>query len=236
MTQLNQMQILSSEIDNPIPFETDEKEKLDNIKKCMNKSFIPWMIATTLLFVLNLILQLNIFQINPIDFFSDSIRLLSSSMIAAAIIYQVYSLMTYFLWLRRSDKSIALGGECVKKSNVKNKIVDIVFMSFVFGSLGFLLLHLASKTSWFGLFLFIAQMPILMILFWSSIKYLKKKKASAIKNKAISITVLIFGTFAYLALIMTFIMRFGFGVDDDLNYRTVDWKLTETERDRKSVV
>lgn len=229
VTQLNQMQIFCSEIDNPIPFETDEKEKLDNIKKCMNKNYIPWTIVGTLLFALNLILQLNIFQLNPIDFFSDSIRLLSISMIAAAIIYQVYSLITYFLWLKRSNKSIALGGECVRKSNVLNKSVDLIFMSFVFGSLGYLLFHLASKTNWFGLFLFIAQMPILMILFWSSIKYLKKKKASAIKNKVISITVLIFAAFAYLALIMTFIIRFGFGLDDDLNYRTVDWQLTETE-------
>ncbi len=229
VTQLNQMQIFSSEIDNPIPFETDEKEKLDNIKKCMNKNYIPWTIVGTLLFVLNLILQLNIFQLNPIDFFSDSIRLLSISMLAAAIIYQLYSLMTYFIWLKRSDKSIALGGECVKNSNLMNKIVEIIFMGFVFGSLGFLLFHLASKTSWFGLLLFIAQMPILMILFWSSIKYLKKKKASAIKNKVISIIVLSIGTFAYLAILLTVMMRFGFSMDNHMNYRTVDWQFTETE-------
>lgn len=229
VTQFNQIQFFCSKADNPISFETDEKEKLNNIKRCMKKSFLPAMIVMILVFVLNLILQFNSFQLNPIDYLSDYSRLLSSSMIAAATIYQVYSLMTYFLWLKRSEKSIALGGDCVKNSNIMYKIVDIIFMVFLFGSLGYLLFHLASKTSGFGLVLFIAQVPILMIVFWSSIKYLKKKKASATVNKLISYTVLIIANFAYLALLMAFIMRFGFGISNESNYRTVDWQLSETE-------
>lgn len=229
VTQFNQMQIFCSEADNPIPFETDEKEKFNNIKRCMKKSFLPSMIVMILVFVLNLIVQFNSFQLNSIDYLSDSSRLLSSFMIAAAIIHQVYSLMTYVLWLKRSEKSIALGGECVKNSNIVYKIVDIIFMVFLFGSLGYLLFYFASKTSWFGLVLVIAQMPILMIIFWSSIKYLKKKKASATKNKVISVVVLIIVSFAYLALLMAFILRFGFSMVDDSNYRTVDWQLSETE-------
>lgn len=229
VTQFNQMQIFCSEADNPIPFETDEKEKFNNIKRCMKKSFIPSMIVMILVFVLNLIVQFNSFQLNPIDYLSDPIRLLSSSMIAAAVIYQVYSLMTYFLWLKRSEKSIALGGECVKNSRIMYRIVDIIFMVFLFGSLGYLLFYLALKTSRFGLVLSIAQVPILMIVFWSSIKYMRKKKASATVNKLISYTVLIVASFAYIALLMAFIMRFGFGISNESNYRTVDWQLSETE-------
>lgn len=229
VTQFNQMQIFCSEADNPIPFETDEKEKFNNIKRCMKKSFIPSIIVMILVFVLNLIVQFNSFQLNPIDYLSDPIRLLSSSMIAAAVIYQVYSLVTYFLWLKRSEKSIALGGECVNNSRIMYRIVDIIFMVFLFGSLGYLLFYLALKTSRFGLVLSIAQVPILMIVFWSSIKYLRKKKASATVNKLISYTVLILASFAYLALLMAFIMRFGFGISNESNYRTVDWQLSETE-------
>lgn len=229
VTQFNQMQIFYSDADNPIPFETDEKEKLNNIKKCMKKSYLLSMIAVMLVFVLNLIVQFNSYQLNPIDYLSDPIRLLSSSMIAVATIYQVYSLMTYFFWLKRSEKSIALGGDCVKNSNVVYKIVDIIFMVFLFGSLGYLMFYLASKTSGIGLILSIAQVPILMIVFWSSIKYLKKKKASATKNKVISVVVLIFASFAYIALLMSFIMRLGFGISNESNYRTIDWQLSETE-------
>jgi len=229
VTQFNQMQIFSSEADNPVPFETDEKEKLDNIKKCMKKSYLPATIVIILVFVLNLIVQFNSFQLNPIDYLSDPIRLLSSTMILSIILYSVYSLMTYFIWIKRSEKSIALGGECAKNSSIVYKIVDIIYMAFVFGSLGYLLFHLLFEIGGFGLFLPIAQMPILMIIFWSSIKYFKKKKASASKNKLISFSVLILADIAYLALIMVFIMRFGFSAGDDSNYRTVNWQLSKTE-------
>jgi hypothetical protein len=229
VTQFNQMQIFSSEADNPVPFETDEKEKLDNIKRSMKKSFLPAMIVMTLVFVLNLIVQFNSFQFNPIDYLSDASRLVSSSMILAIIIHSLYSLMTYFFWLKRSEKSIALGGECAKNSSIVYKIVDIIFMFFIFGSLGYLLLHLVFKIGGFGLFLTIAQMPILMIIFWTSIKYFKKKKASATKNKVISFTALIIADIAYIALLMSFIMNFGPIGKDDSNYRTVNWQLSETE-------
>jgi hypothetical protein len=100
-------------------------------------------------------------------------------------------------------------------------------MFFIFGSLGYLLVHLVFKIGGFGLFLTIAQMPILMIIFWTSIKYFKKKKASAKKNKVISFTALIIADIAYIALLMSFIMNFGPIGKDDSNYRTVNWQLHE---------
>jgi predicted membrane-bound dolichyl-phosphate-mannose-protein mannosyltransferase len=122
-----------------------------------------------------------------------------------------------------------MGGGCAKRGSILHRIVDIFFMCFIFASLAYFLFHLAFKTSWFGLVLSIAQLPILMIVFWSSIKYLKKKKASAKKNKYISIAVLIIANVTYLALLMAFIMQFGFSMGNDSNYRTVDWQLTATE-------
>jgi len=223
------MQIFCSEADDPVPFETDEKEKLNNIKRSMKKSFLPSSIVIIIVFALNLIVHFNSFQLNPIDYLSDSIRLLTSSMILAILLYQVYSLMTYFVWYKRSEKSIALGGECVKNTNLVYKTVDIIFMVFVFGSSGYLLVRLVFEIGGFGLFLTIVQMPILMILFWSSIKYFRKKKASATKNKVFSISVLIIADIAYLVLLMSFIMQFGLGRMDNSNYRTVNWQLSKTE-------
>jgi len=102
-------------------------------------------------------------------------------------------------------------------------------MFFILSSTACLLFHLAAKTSRLGLLLTLAQIPVLVIVFRSSIKYLKKKKASAKKNKAISFAMLIAADFAYVALLMIFIMQFGFSAGDASNYRTVDWQLTKTE-------
>ena len=229
VTGLNQMQIFSSEADNPIPFETDEKEKLENIKKCMNKSFLPSMIVMVLVFAFNLVVQFNSFKLSPIDFLSDTSRLLPVLMFSAIIVYHVYTLIDYLLWCRRSEKSIAIYGVCAKRSNLARKIVDTVFMVFILASAACLLFHQAAKTSRLGLILTIAQVPVLVIIFRLSIKYLKKKKASRAKNRAISFTVLIIANFAYVALLMVFIMQFGFGAGDASDYRTVDWQLTKTE-------
>lgn len=228
VTQFNQMQIFCSEADNPIPFETDEREKFENIKKCMKKSFLPSMIISILVFVLNLVVQFNSFKLNPIEFLSDSNRLFPVFMLLAVIIYEIYILLNFLVWCKLSERSIVSGGGCAKNGNIVHKIVDILFMSFIFGGLGYFLLHLATKTNRFGLFLSIAQMPILIILFWSSIKYLKKKKVSAVINKVISVTVLIIANFAYIAFVMVFIIKFGFSADDGTNYRTVTWPISAT--------
>ena len=50
VAQLNQMQIFSSEDESPIPLETDEKEKLENIKKCMKKNFLPSTLSMIFVF------------------------------------------------------------------------------------------------------------------------------------------------------------------------------------------
>lgn len=231
VTQFNQMQIFCSEADNPIQFETDEKDKFENIKRCMKKSFLPSMIAMILVLVFNLVVQFNSFQLDPVDFLSDSNRLFPFFMILAVFIYEVYSLLDYFAWCKRSERSIVIDGVCAKSGNIIHKIVDILFMCFIFGSLGYFLFHLAFKTSWFGLVLSIAQMPILMFVFWSSIKYLKKKKASATINKLISFTVLIIAGFAYIAVIMVLILKFGFNIDDGSTYRTIAWPVGATSHE-----
>lgn len=228
VTQFNQMQIFCSEADNQIPFETDEKEKFENIKRCMKKSFLPSMIIMILVLALNLVAQFNSFQLNPVDFLSDSNRLFPGLMILAVVIYEVYSLLNYFAWSKRSERSIATYGVCAKNDNIVHRIVDMLFMCFIFGSLGYFLFYLAFKASWFGLVLSIAQMPILMIVFWTSIKYLKKKKVSANINKLISSTVLIIVSFAYLAFIMVSIIKFGFSIDDGSTYRTIAWPISAT--------
>ena len=52
--EYNQMQIFSSSLENPPEFETDEKEMLENIHKCMKKSFVVSQLLMIVVFGLNL--------------------------------------------------------------------------------------------------------------------------------------------------------------------------------------
>lgn len=229
VTQFNQMQIFCSDADNPIPFETDEKEKFENIKKCMRKSFLPSIISLVVVFLFNLIVQFNSYYVNPIGFLSDAGRLFSVAIIFAVVFYDSLSLLDYFIWCKRSAHSIANGGACIEKSGKICRIFDAIFLCLIFGWLGWFLLYISSRGYWFSLLIGMAQIPILMIAFWSSIKYLKKKKAAAMVNKVVSFTVLILASFAYLTLILVLIIRFDLHTGDESDYRTVTWELSPTE-------
>ncbi len=131
VTQFNQMQIFCSEADNPIPFETDEKEKFENIKRCMKKSFLPSMIVMILILALNLVAQFNSFQLNPVDFLSNPNRLFPVLLILAVIIYELYSLLNYFAWIKRSERSIATYGVCAKNDTLFIELL-ICFLCVLF--------------------------------------------------------------------------------------------------------
>lgn len=70
--EYNQMQIFCSSLQSPPEFETDEEEKLENIHKCMNKSFVVSHVLILLAFALNLFIKLDSLKRNPVDFLSSN--------------------------------------------------------------------------------------------------------------------------------------------------------------------
>lgn len=226
VTQSNQMQIFCSKADNPIPFETDEGEKFKNIKKCMWKNFIPSTISLISIFTLNLILRFLSFQRNPVEFFSSPTDLIHVLMLSSFILFNTYSLLDYFLWCKRSKKSINNGGTCLQ--NKSHRVFDIFFLIFIFISLGVYLFYTASQIGWGILLIAITQIPIMIFVFQFSIKYLKKKKTSAAMNKTISTMALAGVGFLYFLLLFGLIMHLGFDFDRKSPYRTVTWPITNT--------
>ena len=229
IAQLNQLQIFYSLDENPIPFETDEMEKFENIKKSMKKSFLPSLVMMILVFSLNLLVLFNSFRYDKIGFLSDASRLFSVTMLFFAVLYYIYLLAGYFLWCRRSERAIRAGVEISESGSSTQRIVEIIFLSYLLGSTTWFLLYILAKMSWIGILLIILQIPFLMLAFWSSIRYLKKKKISALKNKIISYTVLGAASIIYLILLIRLIINFNFGTQNAASFRTVTWQLTATE-------
>lgn len=229
IAQLNQLQIFCSDDETVSPFETDEREKFDNIKNCMKKSFLLSTIVSLLVFLLNLAVLFNTFRLDPIGFLSNATLIFSTTMLFSIVLYDIYLLIDYAVWCKRSEKSIALGGKCIEGPRLPRRIIEMIFMLYILGSAGWLLFHIISERSWLGFFISILQIPILAIVFWSSITYLKKKNTSALKNKVISYTLLAFSTIAYLVLMMTLIFSFNFNLDRTSDFRTVTWQLTASE-------
>lgn len=225
--EYNQMQIFSSSLENPPEFETDEKEKLENIHKCMKKSFVVSQLLMLVIFALNLFLRFNSLKQNPTDFLSSNIDLATLLMFFSIILYLSYTLINYYMWYKKSQKSVAMGGSIIGNFNKTRRYFDIGYLIFLFSLVGYMFSHLITNTAFAIIALSVAQLPLFALVFWGSITLLKRRKISAKANRIISISLLILTGFLYLGLIFYSISQFDFPERSNKGYTTVDWEIYE---------
>ncbi len=230
MAENNQMQIFCSFDENPTPFDTDERAKFENIKKCMKKSFVPSVIILIVVFSLNVAVQIPSLLRSPVEFLSDYTRLFPLSVMIPHIIYQCFVLVSYFVWCRRSERSINEGGGCIEKQHRVQKFFDKALLIY---TLTLLIAFIASMTfdrNFHIILLSVLQMPLLIIIFMSIIKLMRKSGVSAKVNRVVSYTVLTVATFGYLFLVVfTVVALLDFDWGSDREHRVVEHQLTETE-------
>lgn len=223
------MQIFMNEEENPVPFETDEKEKLENIKRCMKGSFLFGKLVFILVFLFNIVMQVNNLIHRPILFFGSNIYMLVLVMTTIILIHSSYSLIDYHLWCKASARSIGAGGGCVETPRRLRKIMDrgILFATNAF--LVFVLFNAAREYEFVPYFLALLQVPFFIIIFRSSLSIMKKKKKSATVNRAVFFCVLGLGVVVYTTLITFIVSNFDITNREKRPYTLVVQKMTETE-------
>ena len=219
--EYNQMQIFCSSLENPPEFETDEKEKLENIHKCMKKSFVISQLLMLLVFALNLFLRLNSLKRNPTDFLSSNIDLAALLMFISIILYSSYTLINYFMWYNKSKKSVDMGCSIIENFNKTRRYFEIGYLIFLFSLIGYMFIHLSTNTAFGIIALSVAQLPLFALVFWGSITLLKRRKFSANANKIISTSLLILTGVLYLGFMFYSIPRFSFSERSNKPYTTV---------------
>ena len=223
--EYNQMQIFSSSLENPPEFETDEKEKLENIHKCMKKSFVVSQLLMLVAFALNLFLRLNSLKRNPTDFLSSNIDLATLLMFFSIILYSSYSLINYYMWYKKSKKSVDMGGSIIENFNKTRRYFDIGYLIFLFSLVGYMFIHVFTNTAFGIIALAVVQLPLFALVFWGSITLLKRRKISAKANKIISVSLLILTGVLYLGFMFYSISQFSFTERSNKPYTTVDWEV-----------
>ena len=219
--EYNQMQIFCSSLENPPEFETDEKEKLENIHKCMKKSFVASQLFMLVVFALNLFLRLTSLKRNPTDFLSSNVDLAALLMFFSIILYSSYTLINYFMWYNKSKKSVAMGCSIIENFNKTQRYFDIGYLIFLFSLVGYMFIHLSTNTAFGIIALSVAQLPLFALVFWGSITLLKRRKFSANANKIISTSLLILTGVLYLGFMFYSIPRFSFSERSNKPYTTV---------------
>ncbi len=109
-----QMQIFRTANPAAVPLETDEALRLEGIHRSMKKNFIPVnIIGLFLLLFVARSFFLALFTGDLYGMVRNNAILFAASISVPAVCFQVYLLSNYFLWRRRSRRSIEDGGTCL---------------------------------------------------------------------------------------------------------------------------
>ncbi len=200
------MQVFSSQEENPVPFETDEREKLDNIKKCMKKSFIPNMIMLLVIFCLNSAMQFTTMLSSPSSFFSNNLGIAALLSSLTVIFQQIVVLNSYRNWCVKSERSVSQGGKCYDKGgeaimrfNRWLLLWVLVLVTVIFSDAFF-------SGNRFVVYVTLPMIPLFFIVYLGSINIMKKFKASAFVNKVVSVSALMLTSVLYTIFIFHIII------------------------------
>jgi len=114
-----QMQIFSNDAEAPVPLETDEAVRLDAIHRSMWRSLLPCQLLLVVLLLLLCLQVLARFEHDPLYTLASSTTLLSLVSVLAASLSMGAFFLGYFLWLRRSRRSIDQGGGCASTTPLR---------------------------------------------------------------------------------------------------------------------
>lgn len=227
VSEYGQMQIFMSEDENPVPFDTDESEKLKNIKRCMNRTMLPTYVGVMLIFIMSLVSQCKYYAVNPINYLSSATNLYSVLMYIIVIALYSTQLMSYFVWCRKSAKSIALGGTCIERNN---RLYYTVKRGFTYLCLLMILAMIFAMTSQIGMkfaLISVAQVPIVIVAFQVVLRGMKKMTDSTMLVRVVCIAVTLAVSFGYIGGLSYFIVKYDFLHETSRAYRTVTVQLSE---------
>ena len=198
-----QAQIYMNRRPNPVPIETEEEVRLDVIRKAMKKSFVPAHVVLVLLMLFNLWIGLTGFFSDPMSSLAGYGSILSALFLPIGVAVIAANPIAYYVWLKRSAKSIASGGTCVSPKVVRmlNKwelpVILVYFIGMVTGLAG----EGNTGGARYMVFYMIGFFGLVSLLNATK-NFMKKRGASRGTNIAVFIIVDIIGAFAMVSLVM----------------------------------
>lgn len=190
VTASAQMQIYCNAQENPTPIETDALVEVETIHKAMKKNFLPSQIVLLILGVLQMILHVNMFRINPIGYFTNASNFVATFCWLVVIAMCSLEVFGYLRWYKKARHAAEVDGEFIETPSHRHIILSMlgaVIMVFLLW-----ILTLQSRDMYFVVGVLTAGF---VFIFWFTgvvMKWMKRKKVSAkvsrIATVAISFT------------------------------------------------
>ncbi|MBQ5707898.1 MAG: DUF2812 domain-containing protein, partial [Peptococcaceae bacterium] len=190
VTASAQMQIYCNAQENPTPIETDALVEVETINKAMKKNFLPSQIVLLILGVLQMILHVNMFRINPIGYFTNASNFVATFCWLVVIAMCSLEVFGYLRWYKKARHAAEVDGAFIETPSHRHIILSMlgaVMMVFLLW-----ILTLQSRDMYFVVGVLTAGF---VFIFWFTgvvMKWMKRKKVSAkvsrIATVAISFT------------------------------------------------
>lgn len=130
VTQWQRMQIFSTDRLDAAPLDTDELRKLETARSVFRKDLRRNLFLLAL-YLLNCFLFAENFSMNPLGYLSSPMALLYFTVWPGLVLLTAKSLLSWTIWLRRSQRSVDRGGTCVSSLFRVSRAVDIIIFLFI---------------------------------------------------------------------------------------------------------
>ena len=195
-----QMQIYYNKQENPTPIETDALVEVETIHKAMKKNFLPSQFLLLGLAIVEIILQINMFCTNPINYLISSSSFFGLFCWLSVIALCSIEIIGYLCWHKKAKYAAEIDGEFINTPSYRNitlSILWIVILVFVL-----YMLTLNNNKLLAILVLFFATQATTFFFVGFMMKFLKRKKVSATTNRIVTIAVsFIFGFALMMAVV-----------------------------------
>ena len=234
VSDCSKMQIYSTEDPNAVPLETDEALRLQNIHRCMWRSFLP---ANLVLLLLTLFLGRDFFLAlvtwDLYGMLNSNAILISGALFLAAALLQVYLLAGYFLWRRRSRRSVEEDGTCLPAGRGSRWASLGIWILLILLTAAFLLSELDQGHRGTVLYFaaYMALFNLIGVLVRGTTALLRKRGASKTSNIAWTLVVDIALAFTLIGGLVWARYEYGWFSDErpageTYEYRDQDWDVS----------
>ena len=203
----SQAQVFVNERENPVPIETDEEIRLEVIKKSMKKSWIPANVMLILLMVFNAWRTISRFVKDPVQDLSSYWGLLTLTFMIVATALVSANLIGYFIWFKKSEKSVAAGGTCTSPRIIRliNRwslpAAVIYFVAIIMAAAGE-----GAPGAAMYMILYMAGFLLMVTILSKTKEYLKSRGVSRGKNIAVFVVLDIIMAFAMVSALTAFVL------------------------------
>lgn len=208
-----QLQFFYNAANTSVPIETDAVIEVENIHKSVKKLFLPGYYWEVLFAVINLVILIMQYRMNPLIFLASGGSLLYFLSWILVGVLSLAEILGYAFWHKRARKSAKTENQ-FKEPNAHPEYMLFIIPILLFGIGVFLAdkldrsIAVASAFAIAGCTLFIGLFGA--FLFFATIRLLKKRKAPTMTTRIVSCLVLGFGCFLTFMLLTGAITKFLF--------------------------